>query len=242
AAVRQQSVREAIVWAWKGYRLHAWGADELRPVSRGESTWFGLGITIVDSLDTLWLAGEEESFRDGVAWVKENLRFDADVDVNVFETTIRVLGGLLGAYHLSGEPELLRLAGEIGEKLSAAFKSPSGIAYSDVNLRKGFAFNPKHVDSSLAESTTLSLEFTSLGAATGRSEYGRLVKKCMRRVAAAREEWMRGGREDMAGLAPIHLDPKTGRFKQSLVTMGARADSYYEYLLKMWIMDKRCVE
>lgn len=69
--------------------------------------WFGLGLTLVDSLDLLWLMGEKEEFKGAAEWVAKELNPSLDVHVNVFEVTIRVLGGLLAAYHLSGEEAFL---------------------------------------------------------------------------------------------------------------------------------------
>lgn len=69
--------------------------------------WFGLGLTLVDSLDLLWLMSEKEEFKGAAEWVAKELNPSLDVHVNVFEVTIRVLGGLLAAYHLSGEEAFL---------------------------------------------------------------------------------------------------------------------------------------
>jgi hypothetical protein len=44
------------------------------------------------------------------------------------------------------------------------------------------------------------------------------------------------GCEEHAGLCPMFINSKTGTWRQSkAVTMGARTDSYYEYLLKQWL-------
>lgn len=67
--------------------------------------------------------------------------------VNLFETTIRLLGGLLAAYHLSGGDALyLTRATDLGQRLLPAFDSPSGIPFSDVNLRTGHASSPDWTD------------------------------------------------------------------------------------------------
>ena len=100
---RQTAVVEAIKHAWKGYREFAWGTDELLPISRsGSSGPFGLGMTIVDCLDTLWLTGLQDEFDEARDWVADSMNIATNVKtVSLFETNIRVLGGLLSAYHLS---------------------------------------------------------------------------------------------------------------------------------------------
>lgn len=49
-------------------------------------------------------------FDEAKEWIARNLTFDVNKYVNLFETTIRVLGGLLSAYHLSGERIFLEKA------------------------------------------------------------------------------------------------------------------------------------
>ena len=100
---RQKAVVTAFKHAWKGYKNHAWGRDELKPVSNGHSTWFDLGLTLVDSLDTMWLMGLKEEFQEARDWVANKLIIEQNRDVNLFETTIRVLGGLLSAYHFTDD-------------------------------------------------------------------------------------------------------------------------------------------
>ena len=107
---RQKKVVEAFKHAWGGYRKYAWGRDELRPISRSSSEWFGLGLTIIDSLDTMLLMNLREEFQQARDWVAKSLKFEKNVDVNLFETTIRVLGGLLSAYHLSQDDLFLKKA------------------------------------------------------------------------------------------------------------------------------------
>lgn len=63
--------------------------------------WFNLGLTLVDSLDTLLIMGLRDEFLEARNWVESSLAVNPDLDVNLFETTIRVLGGLLASFHLS---------------------------------------------------------------------------------------------------------------------------------------------
>ncbi len=104
ARTRRVSVKAGMEHAWSGYKKYAWGKDEVKPLSnRGSDNWGGLGVTLVDSLDTLWLMDMHTEFKEAVEWVRESLSFDHTGDVSVFETTIRELGGLLSAYDLSGK-------------------------------------------------------------------------------------------------------------------------------------------
>ena len=109
---RQRAVVDAFKHAWSNYKKYAWGEDDLHPLSRSySSTDYGMAMTMVDSLDTLWLMGLEEEFNEARDWIADNLRFaDNSRKVVVFEVNIRVLGGLLSAYHLSGEKVFLTKA------------------------------------------------------------------------------------------------------------------------------------
>ena len=86
AAERQQKVREGMQWAWKGYRAYAWGEDELLPHSHQSNRWFGLGLTLIDSLDTLHIMGLEEELREAREWVGRNLILD-QVGITVHNPT-----------------------------------------------------------------------------------------------------------------------------------------------------------
>ncbi len=105
----QSAIVGAIKHAWSGYKKYAWGDDELKPVSKQSArTSYGLGMTIVDCLDTLWLAGLQEEFDEAREWVAHKLDIEGNSkSVSLFETNIRVLGGLLSAYHLSQDKMFL---------------------------------------------------------------------------------------------------------------------------------------
>ena len=90
--------------------MYAWGKDELKPISRDSNEWFNLGLTLVDSLDTMWLMGLTKEFEEAREWVEEEMVIAQDKDVNLFETTIRVLGGLLTTYHLTQDKMFLNKA------------------------------------------------------------------------------------------------------------------------------------
>ena len=108
-------------WAWAQYRQHAWGKDQIKPISGGFESFplkdQHLGLTIIEALDTLWVMGLDDEFREGVEWVKANLDFDVDGELSVFETSIRLVGGLLSAYHACGDPALLSKARDLANRL-----------------------------------------------------------------------------------------------------------------------------
>jgi hypothetical protein len=125
---RREEVKAAMQRTWKAYRAHAWGKDVLQPLSlKGEDPWGGMAVTMVDSLDTLWVMGLKDEFAEARDWIRDHLSFRGVGRVSVFETTIRVLGGLLSAYDLSGDQVFLDKARDLGDRLMKAFDTPSGI-------------------------------------------------------------------------------------------------------------------
>ncbi|TWW61330.1 Endoplasmic reticulum mannosyl-oligosaccharide 1,2-alpha-mannosidase [Takifugu flavidus] len=233
SASRQEAVRDAFRHAWKGYKAFAWGHDELRPLSKSYSEWFGLGLTIIDALDTMWILELREEFEEARRWVATELSFNRNVDVNLFESTIRILGGLLSTYHLTGDPLFLSKAEDVGSRLMPAFSTPSKIPYSDVNIGRGTAHPPHWTsDSTVAEVTSIQLEFRELSRLTQQPQYQAAVAQVMERVHVLE------GKLD--GLVPMFINTNSGQFThQGVYTLGARADSYYEYLLKQWIQGGR---
>ncbi|XP_048368805.1 endoplasmic reticulum mannosyl-oligosaccharide 1,2-alpha-mannosidase [Sphaerodactylus townsendi] len=226
---RQMAVIEAFHHAWKGYKEFAWGHDELKPISKLFSEWFGLGLTLIDALDTMWILGLKEEFAEARKWVATELNFDKNVDVNLFESAIRILGGLLSTYHLSGDTLFLEKAKDIGSRLMPAFNTPSKIPFSDVNIGRGTAHPPRWTsDSTVAEVTSIQLEFRELSRLTGEEKFQSAVDGVMQHIHTL------PGKND--GLVPMFINTNSGQFTHlGVYTLGARADSYYEYLLKQWI-------
>jgi len=229
AEQRRNAVKAAFKHAWDGYRKYAWGTDELRPVSRRGHNWLGQGGTIIDSMDTLIIMGFDEDYKAARDWVVNELRFDNKGDVSFFETTIRVLGGILAAYDLSGREDaaLLAKAKDIGDRLAKAFATGTGLPFAQVNLRSGRASPPGWTGgaSILAEVATVQLEFYELAHETGETKYYDIARKVM--------DFLEPRSQD--GLYPIFIDPHGGRFTSNQITYGAMGDSAYEYFLKLWV-------
>jgi mannosyl-oligosaccharide alpha-1,2-mannosidase len=227
---RQSAVKEAFRLSWQGYEKYAWGMDGYEPISK-RSTNMGpkpLGWIIVDSLDTMHIMGLDNELARARKWVENELDYDMDYDVNVFETTIRMLGGLLSAHYLTKDDVYLDKAVDLGNRLVGAFDSPSGLPYASVNLhtRQGKQSHADSGASSTAEVATLQLEFKYLARLTGESLYWEKAEHVMKVI---------DDNHAASGLVPIFIRPDSGKFQGNLIRLGSRGDSYYEYLLKQYL-------
>ncbi|KAF3703041.1 Mannosyl-oligosaccharide 1,2-alpha-mannosidase IA [Channa argus] len=237
---RRAKIKEMMKHAWDSYRSYAWGSNELRPVSKQghSSNLFGSikGATIVDALDTLYIMEMFDEFNAATDWVEKNLDFNVNAEVSVFEVNIRFVGGLLSAYYLSGKEVFRRKAVELGEKLLPAFKTPTGIPWALLNLKSGIGRNwpwASGGSSILAEYGTLHLEFMHLNKLSGNPEFAQKVMN-IRKVLNHLDK--------PQGLYPNYLNPNSGQWGQHHVSVGGLGDSFYEYLLKAWLMSDKTDE
>jgi len=233
ARARSGIVKKAMQHAWNGYEKYAFGKDELLPISRnGQDNWGGQGTTLVDSLSTLWIMGMKKEFNKARDWVRDYLDFSqVKGGVSVFETTIRNLGGLLSAYDLSGDKVFLDKADDLGMRLMRAFDSRTGIPYGEVELFDGgHAYNTGwHSNQAvLSEIGTLQVEFRYLAKITGKSEYATNAMRALDELLKLDAEF---------GLYPtfIYNSKQPPSFGNSDISIGAMGDSFYEYLLKVWL-------
>ncbi|KAJ2490659.1 mannosyl-oligosaccharide alpha-1,2-mannosidase [Coemansia sp. RSA 2050] len=231
-AQRRLQVKAATKSAWDAYVRDAFGSDEYHPLShRGENmTKAGVGYFIADVLDTLLLTGLTDEYKRGRDHLASTLTFDQPGAVSLFETTIRVLGGLLSAYHWSGETDttLLRLADELGGRLAWSFDTETGIPPETAQLQP--SGKPRAYLSSTAEVATLQLEFRYLAKLTGKQQYRKYVDRIM-------DVMFKAPKYD--GLVPIYMDATSGKFSGGEIRLGSRGDSYYEYLLKQWLQTRQ---
>ncbi|VFQ63381.1 unnamed protein product [Cuscuta campestris] len=232
-AQRREKVKDAMRHAWSSYETYAWGHDELQPQSRnGVDSFGGLGATLIDALDTLYIMGLDDEFQKARDWVAHTLDFNKDYDASVFETTIRVVGGLLSAYDLSRDNVFLKKAQDIADRLLPAWDTPTGIPYNIINLAHGNPRNPGWTrgDSILADSGSEQLEFIALSQRTGNPKYQQMVENVILELNKTFPD---------DGLLPIYLNPHSWRKSHSTITFGAMGDSFYEYLLKAWIQGNK---
>ncbi|KAF1827947.1 glycoside hydrolase family 47 protein [Dissoconium aciculare CBS 342.82] len=246
---RRGEVKNAFLQSWTAYSAYAWGNDKFHPIAKTGSQMSpkGLGWIIVDSLDTLMIMNLTTELADARRWVARKLDYNQEQDVNTFETTIRMLGGLLSAHYLAGalpgtssrrDNVYLTKAIDLADRLLGAYDSPSGVPYASIYLssRKGI---PSHDGgaSSTAETTTLQIEMKYLSNLTGNEIYWRKAENVMRVV---------DGNRAKDGLLPIFIDPQSGRFTTSEIRLGSRGDSYYgrfrdhkimqgQYLVKQYL-------
>ncbi|KAF9909216.1 mannosyl-oligosaccharide alpha-1,2-mannosidase [Linnemannia zychae] len=231
---RKDKVKQAFLHSWNAYRRDAWGKDEYHPIKRYGSDMIdnGQGFTIVDSLDTILLMGLKDEFEEAKAWVRDELTFDKNGEVNLFETTIRVLGGLLSAYDQSGHDEVfLTKAVDLADRLMGAFKTASGIPYASVHLKEGRGV-PGHEGgiSTTSEVSTVQMEFKYLSYLTGDDKYWRAAENVILKMKELKST---------DGLVPIFINPYNGEFHGSEIRLGSRGDSYYEYLIKQYLQTSK---
>ncbi|MFN2498522.1 MAG: glycoside hydrolase family 47 protein [Pyrinomonadaceae bacterium] len=225
-------VRAEFLHAWNGYKKHAWGHDDLRPLSKTYRDWYAepLLMTPVDSLDTMIIMGFDQEARDTREYIVKNLSFDKDFYVQNFEITIRLLGGLLSSYQLTGDKRLLNLAEDLGNRLLPAFDSPTGMPYRYVNLKTG---KVRDAESNPAETGTLLIEFGTLAKLTNRPVFYDKAKRALGETYK---------RRSAIGLVGEKINVETGKWLRSDSHISGAIDSYYEYLLKSWLLfgDQDC--
>ncbi|KAK4141848.1 glycoside hydrolase [Dichotomopilus funicola] len=231
----QRKRRDAVIHAarrsWRAYREHAWGRDEVSPQTLvGVDPFAGWGATLVDSLDTLWIMGMKRDFADAVQHVA-TIDWDNATDwhCSLFETNIRYLGGLLSAFDLSGEHVLLDKAVELGDMLYAGFDTPNHMPANRFHFQsaKEGRLEPSGHEASAAVGS-LSLEFTRLSQLSGDPKYYRAIDGVKRELVRTQNE------TSLPGMWPIFIDLQNRFFAPGTsFSLGASADSAYEYLSKM---------
>ncbi|CAL8468306.1 g7846 [Coccomyxa elongata] len=257
-AAMENEVRNMIEHAFDNYMSLAFPHDELKPISQtytdslgelgnvkgleGNKGYSGVALTLIDSLSTLAVIGDAVNFEESVLWLSDNLSFDVDVRVNVFEANIRLLGGLLSAHLLAEDsvhgPKLMQnsaysgglldLALDLGRRLLPAFAaSPTGLPYAWVNLRHGVFRNETEVETNTAACGSFTIEMGVLSRLTGIPEFEFYAKRSLQVLWSMRTP---------LGLFGTALDMQKGVWLDPNGGIGASADSFYEYLLKAYIL------
>ncbi|KAF1952451.1 alpha-mannosidase IC [Byssothecium circinans] len=231
---RQAAVKEAFLRCWKSYQDRAWGKDELQPISGKSATSFGgWGATLVDSLDTLWIMGLKKEFKEAVDAVTEIDFKPQNGELNMFEITIRYLGGLLSAYDLTEckDYRILEKAIELGDMIYASFDTPNRMPITRWNAEWAASGVPQSSAEQgiIAELASFSMEFTRLSQLTGDMRYYDAVTRITDVLDTQQNS------TKLPGLWPVNIDVQhTDLTKDTLFSLGAMADSAYEYLGKTY--------
>ncbi len=225
-------VKSEFLHAWQAYKKYAWGHDDLKPLTKTYHDWYAqpLLMTPVDSLDTMIIMGLKAEAESTKKYIIENLSFDKDIYVQNFEVTIRLLGGLISGYELTGDKRLLTLAEDLGNRLLPVFDSPTGLPFRYVNLRTG---KVRGEVSNPAETGTLLIEFGTLSKLTKNPVFFKKAKRALVETYKRRSP---------IGLIGTKINVETGKWTNTDSHISAEIDSYYEYLLKGWLLfdDQDC--
>lgn len=219
-------VKMEYLHAWNGYEKYAMGFDAVGGVSGIPRNWYkeSLLITPIDALDGMIIMGLSDQADSLIEYLDENISWDKDVMVSLFEINIRCLGGLLASYELSGDKRLLGKAENLGRRFLPAFNSPTGMPYRFVNLKTG---EKSGEISNPAEIGTLVIEFGTLSRFTGDSTFYKLAMNALEELYKRRSD---------IGLVGDAINVETGEWVSTSSHVGACIDSYYEYLLKAWLL------
>ncbi|CAG0894992.1 unnamed protein product [Cyprideis torosa] len=251
-----RDAKEMFYFGYDNYMKHAFPLDELNPLhcsGRGpdvdnpsnlniNDVLGDYSLSLVESLDALALLGNVTEFHRAVSLVTEFVNFDKNTTVQVFEATIRILGSLLSAHLLIVDPlqpfgqlkpswysnQLLDLAQDLGSRLLPAFEeTPTGLPFPRVNLRNGVPLDCSR-ETCTAGAGSLLLEFGLLSRLSGDPVYeakARRVNKALWSLKSAE-----------TGLFGNVVNVDSGAWVGSVSGVGAGVDSFYEYMLKSYIL------
>ncbi|GLT70549.1 hypothetical protein SLA2020_426220 [Shorea laevis] len=249
----REKVREMFYHAYENYMIHAFPHDELKPLSKSftdslselgnlklehlPKDYNGSALTLIESLSSLFIMGNITEFDRAVLWLSENLTFDVDARINLFECNIRVLGGLISAHILTTSStnrldqgaysnQLLMLAEDLGQRFLPAFDTPTGLPYAWINLKYGVMEN-EITETSTSGCGSLILEMGALSRLTGDPRYESAALRALRKLWSMRSS---------LNLLGTTLDVVSGEWIEHSSGIGAGVDSFYEYLYKAYIL------
>uniref|UniRef100_A0A0A9XVT0 alpha-1,2-Mannosidase n=2 Tax=Lygus hesperus TaxID=30085 RepID=A0A0A9XVT0_LYGHE len=251
----KEEARDMFYHAYHAYMDNAYPADELMPLScqgryrglqpsRGDidDTMGNFSLTLIDTLDTLVILGDLAEFEHAVKLIIKDVSFDSDIVVSVFETNIRVLGGLLSAHILAEyiqqkmgimkwyRGELLVMAKDIGYRMTPAFNTTTGIPHARVNLKTGMKSPTLWTarETCTACAGTMVLEMAALSRLTGDPIFEEKAHRAMDALWMLRHR----GTDLMGTVLNVH----SGDWVRRDSGVGAGIDSYYEYCLKAYVL------
>ncbi|KAA8542625.1 hypothetical protein F0562_023777 [Nyssa sinensis] len=248
-----EKVRKMFYHAYENYMTYAFPHDELKPLTKTftdslselgnlklehlPQEYNGSALTLIESLSSLLIMGNNTEFEKAVLWLSENLTFDVDARINLFECNIRVLGGLVSAHILATDStnrsvqgiyknQLLILAEDLGQRFLPAFDTPTGLPYAWINLKYGVMEN-ETTETSTSGCGSLILEMGALSRLTGDPRFESAALRALRKLWSMRSS---------LNLLGTTLDVASGEWIEYSSGIGAGVDSFYEYLIKAHIL------
>ncbi|XP_024972304.1 alpha-mannosidase I MNS5 isoform X2 [Cynara cardunculus var. scolymus] len=248
-----EKVRRMFYHAYDNYMVYAFPHDELKPMTKTFTDslselgnlklenlpqgYNGSALTLVESLSSLVILGNNTEFEKAVIWLSENLSFDVDARINLFECNIRLLGGLVSAHILATDStnrliqgtynnQLLVLAEDLGRRFLPAFNTPTSLPYAWINLKYGI-MEDETTETSTSGCGSLILEMGALSRLTGDARFEHAALRALRKL------W---GMRSSLNLLGTTLDVATGEWIEYSSGIGAGVDSFYEYLIKAHIL------
>lgn len=243
---RAAYIKEIFTTAWEGYYSNAYPNDELQPINSSfVNNYNGWGLTLVDALSTASIMGLQSI-------VDRSLEFIPTIDYttdrtdslcSLFETNIRHLAGLLSSHDLLTGPladlvknqsqaeALLQQAQSLADTIKFGFDTPTGIPSNNIYINNRTTDNS--TDNNIAQVGTLVLEWTRLSDLTGDPQYGELAQRGESYLVNPQGTFG----EPYPGLIGIEINITTGRFTRDLGGWVGGVDSFYEYLIKMFVYD-----
>lgn len=221
-----QDVKAEFIRSWEGYKKYAWGHDVLLPLSKSYQDWYeeSLHISPIDAYSTMKVMGLDNYAKEVENYVVDSIRWDKDLFVKTFEVNIRILGGMLAMYEYTGDQKILDKTEDFGKRMLKAFDSPTGIPYYWFNLKTGEVKGEKI---NVAEAASYMFEMGILSYYTKNPVYYQTAKKANMAV------WKRASDINLIG---ENINVETGEWLNTSSHICAGIDSYYEYLLKSYLL------
>ncbi|ODV72108.1 glycoside hydrolase family 47 protein [Cyberlindnera jadinii NRRL Y-1542] len=227
---RLARVKEAFMKSWKIYKDYGYGHDEVRPISHEVLDPFnGWSATLIDSIDTLHLMGEDEEVKEAIKFLQRvNFKQSYRNAIPIFENVIRVLGGMLTAYDITEDKSVLQNCEDLAHLLMEAFDTPNRMPLLHYEWQSELANRLASTSSSIAELGSLSLEFSKLSQLTGDNEYYDAITRITNALEKSKDNFL------LPGLYSNHDSIRSAEGLSQKYSLGGLGDSFYEYLPKMF--------
>ena len=236
----REEVMNTFKTAWNDYKSICFGQDELYPFGKRCRNWIGLGLTIIDAIDSMYIMNYNEEFKVANDFIINNLNFNKNVSVSFFETVIRCVGSMISMYDITNDEIYLKHLEILMNNLLPAFNTePLHFPASDINLLNG------NIDISscdgkcivFADIASIQLEFNAACDRLKNYKYCAASDNIINMIDPLHNNYSLKGEIKLKGHYPIMIG-LDGKLASDIYRWGAMADSFYEYLLKLWIYEE----